>query len=506
MDDQPRAGVAGLAAVVEDPPADGRRGRGQVADVGEDDLRALAAELERDGLDVRLADRPQQRPADLGRAGERDLVDARMAREGVADDRAGTGHDVEDAVGQAGLGRQLGEAQGAQRRLAGRLEDDRVAGRERRAELPGGDDQRVVPGHDRGDHADRLAGDERQRVGPGRADLAVDLVDRLGVPLERRGGARDVHPERVADRLADVERLEQGELVEVLADRARPAGAGPACGAAGGWSAQRRSSNDRRAAATARSTSSTPPSATAAIRDPSRPAMSSNVRPEAAGTNRPSMNSSVRGAIAAARASQSAAVGGRRWRRVLMPRTGAMAASSRTMPEPGRGRDVEHPVGTRPDRLGEHEVAPLGRPAGRVVRELEERPAADAGRDVQVGQQPDPVRPGVRREPAVAGEGELGERARPRHPGRQHDVGLVDVERVGVERGQQLGERPGHLAAGDADPGRRAAQRGQARAGPSRPAAPRPTGRRARRAAPRPRGPRPGRASATCRRPSASPG
>ena len=108
-----------------------------------------------------------------------------------------------------------------QRRLARGLEHDRVARRERRPELPGGDDQRVVPGHDRGDHADRLAGDERQRVRSGRADLAVDLVDRLRVPLEGRGGARDVHPERVADRLADVERLEQRQLVEVLADELR---------------------------------------------------------------------------------------------------------------------------------------------------------------------------------------------------------------------------------------------------------------------------------------------
>ena len=82
-------GVAGLAAVVEDPPPDGRwPPRLEVADVGQDDLRALAAELERDRLDVRVADRPQQRLADLGRAGERDLVDARVAGQGVADDGA----------------------------------------------------------------------------------------------------------------------------------------------------------------------------------------------------------------------------------------------------------------------------------------------------------------------------------------------------------------------------------------------------------------------------------
>ena len=113
MDDEPRPGVAGLAAVVEDPPAD-RRGRLlQVADVGQDELRALAAELQRDRLDVALADRPEERLADLGRAGERDLVDARVAGQRVADDPARAGHDVEHAVGQPGLGRQLGQPQGA---------------------------------------------------------------------------------------------------------------------------------------------------------------------------------------------------------------------------------------------------------------------------------------------------------------------------------------------------------------------------------------------------------
>ena len=113
MDDEPRARVAGLAAVVEDPPADRRGGRLEVADVGEDDLRALAAELERDRLDVRVADRPQERLADLGRAGEGDLVDAGMAGQRVADDRARAGDDVEDAVREAGLGGQLGQAERA---------------------------------------------------------------------------------------------------------------------------------------------------------------------------------------------------------------------------------------------------------------------------------------------------------------------------------------------------------------------------------------------------------
>ena len=59
------------------------------------------------------------------------------------------------------------------------------------------------------------------------------------------------------------------------------------------------------------------------------------------------------------------------------------AASSRTIPSPGAAGTRRTPSAAGPDRLREHEVAPLGRPAGRVVRKLEERPATDAGRDVR---------------------------------------------------------------------------------------------------------------------------
>ena len=47
------------------------------------------------------------------------------------------------------------------------------------------------------------------------------------------------------------------------------------------------------------------------------------------------------------------------------------------------------------------------------------------------------------------------------HPGGEDDVGLVDVEGVGLDGGEQFAERPGHLAAGDAHAGRRRAQSGQ---------------------------------------------
>ena len=62
-------------------------------------------------------------------------------------------------------------------------------------------------------------------------------------------------------------------------------------------------------------------------------------------------------------------------------------------------RQGQEPVGIWPYRLGEHEVAALGGPPRRVVRKLKEGRASDAGGEVEIGEQPDPVRPRVRREP-----------------------------------------------------------------------------------------------------------
>ena len=85
--------------------------------------------------------------------------------------------------------------------------------------------------------------------------------------------------------------------------------------------------------------------------------------------------------------------------------------------------------------------------------DIEIRSAAHAGAHVQVGEQTDAVRPRVRGEPAVAPQRQLGERARGRDPERQHHVGLVDVERIGLEREPQVLERARHLTAADSHAG-----------------------------------------------------
>ena len=190
--------------------------------VGVDDVRALAAELERDLLEVAGRGLDDQL-ADLGRAGEGDLVDVvvrgqRRARVAVA------GDDVEHAVGQAGLLEQLAEAQRRERRLLGRLEDDRAAAGQRGPELPGRHQQREVPRDDLPDDADRLLEREGQVARPGWAQrerdrVALDLRRPARHVVEQVGGERDVGDARDRHRLAVVERLEQRQLVAVLEDQ-----------------------------------------------------------------------------------------------------------------------------------------------------------------------------------------------------------------------------------------------------------------------------------------------
>ena len=141
-----------------------------------------------------------------------------MPDEVVADGRARAGDDVEDA-GREDVGGDLAEDQGGQRGSRRRLEDDRVAGREGRADLPAGHHDRVVPRRDRGDHADRLAPDHRGQAGR-------VLVDRLAFHHPRGTGEeaqvvdddRDL-VDRGADRLAGVLRLEAAELLATRLER-----------------------------------------------------------------------------------------------------------------------------------------------------------------------------------------------------------------------------------------------------------------------------------------------
>ena len=216
---EPRAGGADLAGIVEDRA---RCARHRDAEIGvrEHDHGRLAAELERDVLEVARRGLDDQ-PPDFAGAGEGDLVDAGMGGERGARGLAEAGDDVDHAVGEASLKDELPEAQRRQRRLLGGFEHDRAAGRERGRELPRRHHQRRVPRDDLPDHADRLA----QRVGVEVAGLregdgfAGDLGGPAGHVAQHLGAVDEVGVADVDDRLAVVDRFKLGQFVLVRLDQ-----------------------------------------------------------------------------------------------------------------------------------------------------------------------------------------------------------------------------------------------------------------------------------------------
>ena len=148
----PRAGLAGVGEAAPDGAGD----RVVEVGVGADDHRVLAAELEHRALEPLGADLADL-AADLDRAGEEDLAGARLGQR-VADGAAAV-DDPDQALGQAALLEDVADPLAQQRRQAGRLEDDAVAGHQRDRDLAEGDRPGVVPGGDHADHADRLVGE-----------------------------------------------------------------------------------------------------------------------------------------------------------------------------------------------------------------------------------------------------------------------------------------------------------------------------------------------------------
>ena len=162
-DDQPRRGRALLAGVPE-----GRVGRGGdgLIRVGVvvDDEGVLAAQLADDLLDVALpglgdgGDLVEVEPDRLG-AGERDDRHIGVLHQASAHVLSEAGQELEDAGCRPRRHERLGQPPRHRRRLLGRLQDHRVAGRQGRHGHPAGDGEREVPGRDHGRDALALVGE-----------------------------------------------------------------------------------------------------------------------------------------------------------------------------------------------------------------------------------------------------------------------------------------------------------------------------------------------------------
>ena len=98
-----------------------------------------------------------------------------------------------------------------QRRVLGRLEHHRISCNEGRAEFPGADHGRRIPGQYRADHAERRARDHCGDVVAEMRKLVVELVGRLAVPPQTVDREVDLELFGEPDRHAHVAALERGE-------------------------------------------------------------------------------------------------------------------------------------------------------------------------------------------------------------------------------------------------------------------------------------------------------
>ncbi len=172
----------------------------------------LAAHLEREQLarliERRFGERASRRP----RAGEEHAVDARVQRQATADVGAAL-HDFENAVGQAGFAPKCCEQRAHGGCELARFEDDRIARRERRDDVPVGKMGGEVEGAEHSEHAARMEGGARAGAGLDRRDPAHAVGERR---IDLRG-EQLCFAARVPERLADFAGDEPRHLLAALA-------------------------------------------------------------------------------------------------------------------------------------------------------------------------------------------------------------------------------------------------------------------------------------------------
>ena len=164
----------------------------------------------------------QEIAADLGRAGEGDDVDVRVAADRLAGGLAEAGHDVEHAGGTPASIASSARRSAVSGVCSAGLTHRRAAGGERRRELPGGHQQREVPRQHQAGHAagsltimrDALS----RRVG---ATLPKVLSISSAYHWKKFGTSLPISCRQSRDRLAAVDALEHRELLLMLADQRR---------------------------------------------------------------------------------------------------------------------------------------------------------------------------------------------------------------------------------------------------------------------------------------------
>src|SRR6266576_1657846 len=181
--------------------------------VVKDNDGAFAAEFERSRREI-ASSRLTDRAADIGAAGEDNFSDYRMRGKRRPRHSTYTIDEIDDALGYPGAIQQLNQPNGRERRLFGGLDDDAVAGCQRRSKTLRKDHQRVIERSHQRHHAERHPLRIAQ-VWPFDRDhvAAACKSERSEVSIELRK-ARDLRP-RLHDRAPIVERLKLEEIFQI---------------------------------------------------------------------------------------------------------------------------------------------------------------------------------------------------------------------------------------------------------------------------------------------------
>ena len=142
-----------------------------------------------------------------------------MGDEALSDDRALAGQNREDALRDPRVKGQLPQADCRQGREFGRLEDDRVASRQRWPETPASNRHREVPRDDDRDNAERLLEGDIETTSDG--DLpAEEPLGGGGVVAQHVDDIARL-PARVADRVPGVDHFQASQLLRIHLDEIR---------------------------------------------------------------------------------------------------------------------------------------------------------------------------------------------------------------------------------------------------------------------------------------------
>lgn len=143
-----------------------------------------------------------------------------MLKDRLASHAAGTRENVHDA-GRKDVLQELREFKNGERRVRSRLDHYRIAGSERRGELPAGHQVREVPRNDLTHNAERLVKHEGERVFVNLGGTAFGGAQNAGEVAEVIGTGRNIDIAGLTEGLAVIEHFHRGKTLNVRVDRVR---------------------------------------------------------------------------------------------------------------------------------------------------------------------------------------------------------------------------------------------------------------------------------------------